>query len=90
MYVISSICITCLEIFVSFISGTTGVIGDAGTANPSGAPHVFCGVRGTRSLVLCVVLCRSLFVLLRFLFTIVLSVLRFIDSGYPICIFKFF
>ena len=48
---------------------------------------VFSGVRVTRSLVLCVMLRRSLFVL--FLLTIVLSVLlRFKDSDNPIGIFK--
>ena len=48
---------------------------------------VFSGVRVTRSLVLCVMLRRSLFVL--FLLTIVLSVLlRFKDTDNPIGIFK--
>jgi len=43
----------------------------------------------SRSLVLYVVFCRSLFVL--FLFAIVLSVLlRFMDSDYPFGIFKLF
>ena len=49
------------------------------------SPPVFSGViRVTRSLVLCVMFCRSLFVLLYFfLLGIVLSVLlRFTDSGY--------
>jgi hypothetical protein len=44
------------------------------------------GVRVTRSLVLCVIFCRSFFVLL----AIVLFVLRFTDSDYPIGIFKIF
>jgi len=45
------------------------------------------GVRVTRSLVFCVVFCRSLFVL--FLLAIVLSVLlRFTDSDYPFGISK--
>ena len=49
------------------------------------------GVCGVRSAVLCVVFCRSLFVLVLFLLTIVLSVLlRFVDSDYPFGIFKFF
>jgi hypothetical protein len=44
-------------------------------------------VRVIRSLVFCVVFCRSLFVL--FLFVIVLSVIpRFTDSDYPFGIFK--
>jgi hypothetical protein len=58
---------------------------------------VFSGVRVTRSLVLCVLLCRSLFVLLFFfllsffLLTIMLSVLlRFMDSDYSIGIDMFF
>ena len=42
------------------------------------------GVRVTRSLVLCVIFCRSFFVLL----AIVLFVLRFTDSDYPFGIFK--
>ena len=41
-----------------------------------------------RSLVFCVVFCRSLFVL--FLLAIVLSVLRFTDFDYPFGIFKLF
>jgi len=51
------------------------------------SPSVFSGVRVTRSLVLCVMFCRSLFVLL----VIVLSVLlRFMDFDYPFGIFKLF
>jgi hypothetical protein len=50
---------------------------------------VLSGVHVTRSLVLYVVLCRSLFVL--FLFAIVLSVLlRFTNSDYSFGIFKLF
>ena len=49
---------------------------------------VFGGVRVTRSLVLCVVFCRSFFVLFRL--AIVLSVLRFAISDYPFGIFKLF
>jgi len=50
---------------------------------------VFSGVRVTRSLVVCVMFCKSLFVL--FLFVIVLSVLlRFTDSDYHFGIFKLF
>jgi hypothetical protein len=50
----------------------------------------FSGVRATRSLLLCVVFCSSLFVLSYFfLLTIVLSVvLRFTDSDYLFGIFK--
>ena len=45
-------------------------------------PPVFSGVRVTRSLILCVMFCSSLFVL--FLLAIVLFVvLRFTDSDYP-------
>jgi hypothetical protein len=61
------------------------------TAYPSRAPEftqVFSEVRVTRSLVLCVLFCRSLFVL--FLLVIVSSVLRFTDSDYPFGIFKLF
>ena len=47
---------------------------------------VLCGVRVARSLVSCVLFCRSLFVLV----IIVLSVLRFTDSNYPFVIFKLF
>ena len=62
------------------ISATRG----AGVANPSGAHDftpVFSGVRVARSLVLCEMFCRSLFVLL--VFAIVLSVLQFKVSDYP-------
>jgi hypothetical protein len=52
------------------------------------SPPVFSRVRVARSLVFCVVFCRSLFVL--FIFAIVLSVLRFTDSDYPFGIFKLF
>ena len=46
------------------------------------SPPVFSGVRVTRSLVLCVMFSKSLFVLLSFFFAIVLSLLRFTDSDY--------
>ena len=58
----------------------------AGTTYPSGAPEftpVFSGVRVIQSLVLCVLFCRSFFVLLSCLFWTVLSVLLFTDSDYP-------
>jgi hypothetical protein len=48
----------------------------------------FSEVRVARSLVFCVVFCRSLFV--RFLLTIVLSFPRFTDSDYKFGIFKLF
>ena len=51
---------------------------------------VYSGVRVTRSLVLCVIFCRSLFLLLLFLLAILLSVLRYMDSDYPFGIFKLF
>ena len=49
---------------------------------------VLSGARVARSLVFCVVFCKSLFVL--FLLVIRLSVLRFTDSDYPFVIFKLF
>jgi hypothetical protein len=65
----------------------TGATSAAGSAYPSGAPEfttVLSGVRVTRSLILCVVFCRSMygpFVL--FLSVIMLYVLlRFTDSDY--------
>jgi hypothetical protein len=56
------------------------------------SPPVFSGVRVTRSLVLCVMFCISLFVLFfYFLLAIVLSVLlRFTDYDYPFGIFRLF
>ena len=51
-----------------------------------GSTSVFSGVRVARSLVFCVVFWGSLFVL--FILTIVLSVLRFMDSNYSFNIFK--
>ena len=45
------------------------------------SPSVFSGVRVTRSLVLCVMFCRSLFVLLAILLSVLL---RFTDSNYPL------
>ena len=55
--------------FVSFISYTTGVTWGAGTVNPFRAPDFnlcFYSSRVLRSLVFCVMICRSLFVLLSF------------------------
>ena len=58
---------------------------DRYTLRSSLAPIVS-GVRVARSLVLCVVFCRLLFVL--FHLAIVLSLLRFTASDYAFCIFK--
>jgi len=44
----------------------TGVTCGSGTATPSVVHLVFSGVRAARSLVFCVMFCRSLFGLLRF------------------------
>jgi hypothetical protein len=57
-----------------------GATSATGTAYPSGAPKftpVLSGVRVARSLGLCVVFCRSLFVLLSFFF-------------WPLCCLSFF
>ena len=57
--------------FQTIPSSTAGAISGAGTSYASGAPAftpVFSGVRVARSLVLCAVFCRSLFVLLSFFF----------------------
>jgi hypothetical protein len=59
-------------------SNTTGATCGAGTAYPSGVHPCFSGVRAVRSLFFYVLLCRSLFVLL----AIVLSVLRLTASDY--------
>ena len=68
-------------------SNTTGGTCWAGTAYPSRRPEfapVFTGVRVARSVVFCVMLCRSLFVLLSFFVSAIsLSVLRLTDPGYP-------
>ena len=52
---------------MSFNSNTTGVTCGAGTANPDFTP-VLRGVRVARSLVFCVLFCRSLLVLMFFSF----------------------
>jgi hypothetical protein len=53
------------------------------------SPLVYSGVRVARSLVFCVMFCRSLFI--HFLLAIVLSaLLRFTTSDYPFGIFKLF
>jgi len=56
------------------------------------SPPIFSGVRVTRSLVVCVMFCRSLSVLL-FSFSFVYCVVGpslITDSDYPFCIFKLF
>ena len=74
------------------MSNTTGATSGTGTVFSSGTHEftpVFSRVHVTRSLVLCVMLCRSLFVLC--LLAIMLSVLlRFTDTGYPFGIFNLF
>ena len=78
-------------------SKTTDTTLETGTAYPSGAselPSVLNGFRDIRSLVFCVVFCRSLYVLCLltiasfFFLVTVLSVLRFANSGYPFGILK--
>ena len=69
-------------------SNTMGVTRGAETAYPFGAPEftpILSGVHVSRSLVFCVVFCRSLFVLLVIMFFVLL---RFSDSDYPFSIFK--
>jgi hypothetical protein len=69
-------------------SNTSGTTSGVWSAKPSGAP-VLCMVDVARSLVFCVVFCRSLFVL--FLLAIVLCVLLLLTaSDYPFGIFKLF
>jgi len=71
-------------------SNTVGVTSGAETAYPSGTLEftpVFSGVDVSRSLVFCVVFCRSLFVLLATMFSVLL---RFTASDYPFNIFKLF
>ena len=62
---------------------TTGATSEAGTAYLSGAPEFtpgFSGVHVTRSIVLCVLFCRSLFGRLSVFFWLLC---RFMDSDYP-------
>jgi hypothetical protein len=71
--------VTCLY-FVFSQSNTMGATCGAGTATPPehlSLPLVFSGVHVTQSLVLCVIFCRSLFVLLFFFF-------------WPLCCLSFF
>ena len=61
---------TCCWIITEFVARVTpSVTSGAGTAYPSGVPDlspVFIGILVVRSLVFCIVFCRSLFVLLSF------------------------
>jgi hypothetical protein len=54
------------------------------------SPPGFCRVRVALSFVLCVIFCRSLFVLFLLFFAIVLSVLQFTVSDYLFSIFNMF
>ena len=74
--------------FMSFISNTTAVTSRGGVANLSGSPLDLDVMRVDRSLVFCVLFCRSLFVL--FLLDMVLPVLRFAASDLPYCVYKLF
>ena len=70
--------------FVSYNSYTMGVTCRAATVNPTGtfsSSPGFSGVRVARSLVFCVMFCRSWFVLLSFFFSPSLFDLRFMISG---------
>jgi hypothetical protein len=81
---------------LSFDFVTTGATRGTGTTYPSGEPEftmVFSELCVSRSLVFCVVFCRSLFYVLfvHFHVAIVLPVLlRFTASDYLFCIFKRF
>ena len=64
----------------------TGATSGAGTAilpERLSSPPVFSGVRVTRSLDLCVMFCRSLFVLLSLFSWPLCGLLRFTDYDYP-------
>ena len=77
---------------VSNKSNTMGATCEAGIAYPSGASEftpVFSEVRVVRSLVLCVVFCRSLFVLLSFFFWS-LCCLSFFGFWLPLWCFQIF
>ena len=57
--------------YTLYVRNTTGVISGTGTSNPPGEPEFDPGFkwgRVARSLVFCVMFCRSLFVLLSFFF----------------------
>ena len=83
------ICFTCRKHFPVLSSFMTYHL-VCNTTGPFWSSYlVVCGVRVTRSLVLCIMFCLSLFVL--FVFAIVWSVLlRFTDSDYLFGIFKLF
>jgi hypothetical protein len=73
-------------------NNTMGGTSGAGTGYPIGSPEfipLFNGVHITKSMVFCVVFCRSLCVLLSFAHCI-LVVLRLTASNYPFGIFKLF
>ena len=53
------------------------------------SPQVLGGVNVARSLVFCVVFCKSLFAFLSFFDTVLSVLLRFTASDYPFSIFKF-
>ena len=75
--------------FVKFNSTMTGVTCGAETVNPSGTPQLTPGfnwVHIARSLVFCVMLCRSLFVFVSFFFW-PLCCLSFL---WPLCCLSFF
>ena len=81
--------------FMSFIDNTAGVTSGMGTANYSGATaliSIVCGLSVSKSLVFCVVLCKSLFVLFfSFTLAILLCVrLRHTTSNYSFDILKLF
>ena len=79
-------------------SNTAGATSRAGTAYPSGAPEYtpgFSGIRATKFLVLCVMFCRSLFILLSFFFWLLLFVLLLLTivvcpSSFDYCCLSFF
>ena len=50
----------------------------------------FSGVRAACSFIFCVLVCRSLYILLSFFICSLCCILQFTDSDYPIGIFKFF
>ena len=86
-------CMLRLSVFMTYNrvsnkNNTTGTTCGVGSAYPSESPEftpVVSVVRVTRSLVLCVMFCRLLFVLYLFLLAIVLSILlRFTSSDFGI------
>ena len=67
-----------------------GATSGAGTVYPTGAPPVFCEVRVTRSLALCVVDCCFSFCTFSVGANVLCDLLRYTDSNYPFGIFKLF